>query len=70
VVKTTIYLPNELKQAVVREAHRRGLSEAEVIRDAVRTVVSPQRERPTAGLYSGEPIAEHVDELLEGFGER
>jgi Ribbon-helix-helix protein, copG family len=66
--KTTIYLPADLKAAVEREARRRGCSEAQVIRDAVTDAVS--RPRPRPGLVDGEPFAEHVDELLTGFGER
>jgi predicted transcriptional regulator len=67
--KTTIYLPEELKAAVEREAKRRGTSEAEVIRDAIARAVS--RPRPRAGIITGgEPIAHRVDELLAGFGER
>ena len=34
--KTTIYLPTELRSAVKRAARRRGISEAEVIRDSIR----------------------------------
>jgi Ribbon-helix-helix protein, copG family len=69
--KTTIYLPDELKAAVKRAAQRRGVSEAEVIRESVRAVVGDGRPAPRGGLYSGsEPIARRVDELLDGFGER
>ena len=66
--KTTIYLPDDLKSAIEREARRRGCSEAQVIRDAVTEAVS--RPRPRAGLIDAEPLAERVDELLAGFGER
>ena len=66
--KTTIYLPQELKAAVEREAHRRGTSEAAVIRDAITSLVA--RPEPTVGFIEGEPIAERVDEHLAGFGER
>jgi predicted transcriptional regulator len=66
--KTTIYLPEDLKRAVEREARRRGSSEAEVIRQAVAAAVD--RPRPKAGFLDGEPIAERADELLAGFGER
>jgi metal-responsive CopG/Arc/MetJ family transcriptional regulator len=69
--KTTIYLPDELKAAVKRAAQRRGVSEAEVIRESIRTAVGDSRPGPHGGLYSGsEPIARRADELLDGFGER
>ena len=66
--KTTVYLPDELKAAVEREAARRGESEAEVIRRAIATSVS--RPRPRAGILDGEPFAAQADELLGGFGKR
>jgi predicted transcriptional regulator len=66
--KTSVYLPDDLKEALAREAARRGASEAEVIRAAVRDAVV--RPLPTTGLFEAEPFAERVDELLEGFGER
>ena len=66
--KTTIYLPDDLKAAVEREARRRGCSEAQVVRDAVTAAVT--RPQPTAGLLDTEPLAARVDELLVGFGER
>jgi predicted transcriptional regulator len=66
--KTTIYLPEELKQAVEKEAQRRGSSEAEVIRDAIAKSVN--RPRPQGSLFSGSPIAERATELLKGFGDR
>lgn len=66
-----MYLPDELKAEVKRAANLRGVSEATVIRDAIRAAVSEKRPRPQGGLYaSAELIAEHVDELLPGFGER
>lgn len=66
--KTTVYLPDDLKLAVEREAHRRSCSEARVIRDAIRSAVT--RPRPRAGIVTSEPIAERADELLAGFGDR
>ncbi len=66
--KTTIYLPQDLKAAVEREARRRGTSEAAVIRDAIAAMVA--RPEPTVGFIDAEPIAERVDEHLAGFGER
>jgi predicted transcriptional regulator len=66
--KTTIYLPDELKRAVEREAQRLGESEAEVIRRAIAAAVT--RPRPRAGIVEAEPFADRADELLEGFGSR
>jgi hypothetical protein len=68
--RTTIYLPDDLKAAVAGEAERSGRTEAEVIRAAVAAAVTPARPRPRPALYSGEPIADRVDDLLAGFGER
>jgi len=67
-VKTTLYLTDELKAEIEREARRRGIAEAEVIRSALAAGLS--RPSPRGGLIDGPPIAEHVDELLEGFGTR
>jgi len=66
--KTTVYLPDDLKAAVEREARRLGLSEAEVIRRSIAGAVD--RPRPQAGILSAEPMAERADDLLVGFGER
>lgn len=66
--KTTVYLTDELKAGVVREARRQGLSEAEVIRRAIAAAV--RAPRPRAGIIDGEPFADRVDELLDGFGQR
>lgn len=69
--KTTLYLPDDLKQAVRRAARSRGVSEAEVIRSSIRDAVATERPRPRGGLFdSGDPIAEQADEHLVGFGER
>ena len=66
--KTTIYLPDDLKASVAREARLRGASEAQVIRDAIAAAVA--RPRPRGGFLDIEPFADRVDELLAGFGER
>jgi predicted transcriptional regulator len=67
--KTTLYLPDELKLAIAREARQRGVPEAQVIRQAIADAVA--RPAPRAGLFVGrEPLASRVDELLSGFGER
>lgn len=66
--KTTLYLPDDLKAAVERESRRLGVSEAQVIRDAISKSV--ERPRPRAAFIDGEPFAERADELLTGFGTR
>jgi hypothetical protein len=69
--KTTLYLPPDLKAAVKRAASERGISEAEVIRESLRSTVGQRRPRPQGGLFaSGAPIARHSDQHLAGFGER
>jgi metal-responsive CopG/Arc/MetJ family transcriptional regulator len=69
--KTTVYLPAELHSAVKQAARRRGVSEAEVIRDSIRSAVGAERPRPNGGLFaSGAPIAREADDHLPGFGER
>ncbi len=70
--KTTVYLPRPLKRALAATARRRGVSEAELIREGVAMVTAAEEPpRPRLPLFdSGEPgLAEHFDELLEGFGE-
>lgn len=70
--KTTVYLPRPLKEALAATAKRRGVSEAELIREGVALITAADRPpRPTLPLFnSGQPgLAENFDELLEGFGE-
>lgn len=66
--KTTLYLPDDLKEAVERRARQLGRSEADVLREAIAAAV--QRPAPRAGVFTSEPLAERADELLAGFGER
>ncbi len=72
-LRTTVYLPEDLKAALERVAAREGCSEAEVIRAALLVATAePSAPRPRLPLFdSGAPtLAERVDELLaEGFGE-
>lgn len=78
VVKTTLYVPDELKQAVDRLARVKGMSEAELIRTALATYVSheepPRPDFPLLPSRQGPGTsddASRVDELLaeSGFGE-
>lgn len=73
--KTTIYLPDDLKAALERVAESEQRSEAEIIREALRSAVadrgSPTPRIPLTRVGLGDPtIAERTDELLEGFGSR
>ena len=70
--KTTVYLPADLKQALNRTAAAKGRSEAELIREGIQLVVEREAPPPKLPLFdSGRgDLAEHVDELLAGFGER
>jgi len=64
-----VYLSIELKTTIKRVAKRRGMSEAEVIRDSIRRLVGGDRPRPHGGLFtSGAPIARQPDDHLRGFG--
>ena len=71
--KTTLYLPDDLKQKIEAVARREHKSEADVIRDAIAAAVNgksapiPRIPLTTKGL-SDPTIAERVDELLDGFG--
>jgi hypothetical protein len=71
--KTTVYLPGDLKRALRRAARATGRSEADLIREGIGTVVGTHRiAEPRLPLFaSGQAdLAERVEELLEGFGER
>lgn len=71
--KTTIYLPDQLKEQVENAAKLQQRSEADVIRDAIAAAVAPvipEPRLPLPGLKFRVPnVSERVDELLEGFGE-
>jgi hypothetical protein len=70
--KTTVYLPRPLKQALAAAAKRRGVSEAELIREGITLAVArDEPRRPRLPLFnSGQPdLAAQFNELLTGFGE-
>ncbi|MCG3189230.1 MAG: Antitoxin VapB26 [Burkholderiaceae bacterium] len=69
--KTTVYVPPDVKKALSRLANARGTSEAQLIREALRRIVTEaSAPRPRLPLLrSGKPaLAERVDEALAGFG--
>ena len=70
--KTTVYIPEDVKLALGRVAIARGVTEAELIREALHALTSQSTPpRPRLPLFkSGKPgLAERVDKALEGFGE-
>jgi hypothetical protein len=72
VQKTTVYLPEELRQALKRTALASGRSEAEVIRAGIEIVTArAERPRPRGGLFAGEgpPFSDDIEDALAGFGE-
>ena len=71
--KTTVYLPDDVKRALTHTASVRGVSEAELVREAIRQLTSASAaRRPRLPLFkSGRSrLAERIDEALNGFGER
>ena len=74
-LKTTLYLPEELKADLELLAAEEQRSEAEIVREALqRAVASRAALRPRIPLVDkglGDPtVAERVDDLLSGFGQR
>ncbi len=72
-VKTTLYLPEELKTALERIAAQQSISEARLMREALEEKVARSAApRPIVPLFPeglGDPDAsERIEELLEGFG--
>jgi hypothetical protein len=75
-VKTTLYLPDQLKHDLEEVARRRGISEAELYREGLQTVADEARvPEPEVGfiqLPAGQSnLSDGVDEALRatGFGE-
>jgi Arc/MetJ-type ribon-helix-helix transcriptional regulator len=70
-VKTTVYLPEELKKRIENTARLQRKSEAEVIRAALDAYTQRTYPRPRLPLFEEgdlEPISDW-DAALEGFGE-
>ncbi|MHB8262837.1 MAG: ribbon-helix-helix domain-containing protein [Acidimicrobiales bacterium] len=71
--KTTVYLPGEIKQALSGVASTSGRSEADLIREAVTTLVyNAHCPRPRGALFAGDgpSLSEHTEEALAGFADR
>lgn len=78
-VRTTIYLPESLKERIEAYATSHGTTEAAVIRQAVERLLGDERDRSwlqdIAGIgcsTSGGSVAYRVDDVLAetGFGTR
>lgn len=70
--KTTVYIPEDIKRALAAVAAARGVSEAELIREALRILVlesSPPRPRVPLFKSGKRHLAERIDQALVGFGE-
>jgi hypothetical protein len=71
-VRTTIYLPETLKAELARAAAEEGRTEADLIREGVEQLLRSRSAEPRLPLFqSGRAdLADNVDTLLAGFGER
>jgi hypothetical protein len=73
--KTTLYLPESLKESLERCAAKEGLSEAALIRRALQREVGdgapPQPRIPLVEQGLGDPtVSERISDFLDGFGKR
>jgi hypothetical protein len=72
-VKTTVYLPENLKRRLERAASLQSVSEAEFIRTSLEKSVGASRPLPRGGIIKGVaagPIDWESSEHLAGFGEK
>jgi hypothetical protein len=70
--KTTVYIPDDLKVKIERAAAQQGRTVAELVREALRTLVeraAPPRPRLPLFESGKSDLADRVDEALHGFGE-
>ncbi len=74
-VKTSVYLPDDLKERLAQAAQVSGESEAHIIRSALEQWLAQLMSRPQSQLLGsirfGDPdLADKVDEILAGgFGD-
>lgn len=70
--RTTVYLDASLKRALKEAARRRGVSEAKLLREALRAYLdrAPKTELEPVGSSKDGGVAHRVDEALDelGFG--
>jgi Arc/MetJ-type ribon-helix-helix transcriptional regulator len=65
--KTTVYLSDEEAQALRRRAAETGQSQSELIRQGVRRVTRPHRQRRFASMGAGEGTGEAVGRRAEAL---
>lgn len=69
--RTTVYFPEDLKARLEKEARRRGITEAELIRTSVDNEL--HRRAPRGGFLRGAPddgvTGANLHDHMEGFGE-
>jgi len=72
VKRTTIYLPEDLKSTLARAAEEEGRTEADLIREGIERLLRSRRPEPHVPLFASgkSDLAENVDKLLAGFGEK
>jgi hypothetical protein len=70
--RTTIYLSDDLKTELTRAAHEEGRTEADLVREGVERLLRAREPEPRLPLFASgkSDLAENVDKLLAGFGER
>lgn len=72
-VKTSVYLPGELKDRLAQAAEISGDSEATIIRSALEhwlaSMLRPQSKMFGSLEFDPPDLPERVDEFLAGFGE-
>jgi len=70
--RTTVYLPDDLKGELSRAARDEGRTEADLIREGVERLLRSRQPEPQLPLFTSDQphLAENVDDLLAGFGER
>lgn len=68
--KTTLYLEDDLRERIARVAKESGRSQAEIIRDALRTFLIRRKRPRSIGLgQDGPDLSDRAEDLLKGFGE-
>lgn len=68
--KTTLYLEDDLRERIASVARQTGRSQAELVRDALRSFFIRRKKARSIGLgRAGRDLSDRSEELLAGFGE-